>query len=131
MEYASIYKNGKPDRFFIKLDNIKEWAFIQPYFIATNIDHTRHGDILEMDCLFSSSVWQGRQRHGYGYSASADVYGELIRIIEKIHKKRLTDSDRETLREINTHNEKQTFPEEFLENLGNYNHEALKEKYGY
>lgn len=131
MEFTAIYRNGKPERFFIKIDNLKEYEFLRPYFIATSFDHTRHGSILEMECLFSGSVWQGRQRHGYGYSCSADVYGELIRIIEKIHKKRLTDNDRETLNAINTHDRVLTLPAIFLDNLDTYNSEAMKEKYGW
>lgn len=129
MEFTTIYHNGKPQRFFIKVDDIKEWAFIQPYFLVTDIDHPRHGNILEMNCLFSSSVWQGRQRHGYGYSCSADVYGELISIITKLHKKRLTEQDKNELRKINTHEEKQTFSAELLEHLSDYNSSALAEKY--
>ena len=131
MEFTTIYKNGKPERFFIKVDNINEYAFLQPYFLATDIDHTRHGSILEMDCLFPSSVWQGRQRHGYGYSASADVYGELIRIIEKIHKNRLTVADREELHKINTHDAKLILSENLLTNLSNYNSEELNKKYNW
>lgn len=131
MEFTTIYRNGKPERFFIKVSDIKEYAFIQPYFLATSIDHARHGSILEMECLFSGSVWQGRQRHGYGYSCSADVYGELIRIIKKIHKSRLTPSDRETLSKINTHDSDLTLPENFLENLKEYNSVAMAEKYGW
>ena len=35
MEFNSIYKNGKPDYFFITIDSKKgERAFIQPYFIV-------------------------------------------------------------------------------------------------
>jgi hypothetical protein len=129
MEYTSIYKNGKPERFFIKADDPKEWAFLQPYFLATNIDKKRHGNILEMNCLFSGSVWQGRQRHGYGYCAAADVYYELITIINKIHKKRLTASDREELRKINTHEEKLALSPQLLENLSRYNDEHFKIKF--
>jgi hypothetical protein len=125
MEFNTIYKNGKPERFFIKIDNPKEFAFIQPYFLITSINHTRHGRILEMNCLFSSSVWQGRQQHGYGYSCSADVYGELITIIEKLHKKRLTNEDRDELHEINTHGERLTLSENLLDHLSAYNTEEL------
>ena len=131
MEFTTIYRNGKPERFFIKVNNLKEYAFIQPYFLATDMNHTRHGSILEMECLFSGSVWQGRQRHGYGYSCSADVYSELIRIIEKLHKSRLTENDRETLSKINTHDHDLKLPDEFLNNLSEYNSEALKIKYNF
>ena len=129
MTYASIYKNGKPERFFIKADDPKEWAFLQPYFLATNIDHTRHGNILEMNCLFSGEVWQGRQKHGCGYSASSDVYGELIHIIKKIHKNRVTSSDIEELRKTNTHEDKITLSPELLNNLSQYNSEQFKIKF--
>lgn len=131
MEYTSIYKNGKVDRFFLKLDDPKEFSLLQPYFLSTKIDSPRCGRILEMDCLFSGSVWSGRQSHGYGYSASADVYGQLIAIIEKLHKGRLTDQDRAALNKINTHNDKQTFPVELLDNLSKYNDAEMAKKYGW
>ena len=131
MEYASIYKNGKVDRFFLKLDDPKEFDFIQPYFISTSYEKPRSGRIYGMDCLFSGIVWSGRQGHGYGYSSSADVYGELIAIIEKLHKGRLTDQDRAELDKINTHNDKQTFSAELLDNLSKYNDAAMAKKYGW
>lgn len=129
MQFTTIYHNGKPQRFFIKVDNLKEYAFIQPYFIVTTIDRTRIGSILEMNCLFSSSVWQGRQTHGYGYSCSADVYGTLIDIINKLHKDRLTEADKDELKKINTHDEHLVLSSELLENLSKYNSAALEEKY--
>lgn len=129
MTYASIYKNGKPERFFIKADDPKEWSFLQPYFLATSIEHKKHGSILEMECLFSGEVWQGRQRHGYGYSASADVYCELIAIIKKIHKNRLTASDLEELRKINAHEEQIALSPELLNNLSRYNSEQFRIKF--
>lgn len=131
MKFTTIYRNGKCERFFIKLDNIKEWAFIQPYFIVTSLEKPRHGRILEMNCLFSSSVWQGRQTHGYGYSCSADVYGELISIILKIHKNRLIADDIEELSKINTHDEDLTLSDEFLTRLAGYNSDELHIKYNY
>lgn len=129
MQFTTIYHNGKPQRFFIKVDTSKEYAFIQPYFIVTTIDRTRIGSILEMNCLFSSSVWQGRQTHGYGYSCSADVYGTLIDIINKVHKDRLTEADKDELKKINTHDEHLVLSSELLENLSKYNSVALEEKY--
>lgn len=131
MEYASIYKNGKVDRFFLKLDDEKEFAFIQPYFISTKIDAPRTGRIYEMDCLFSGSVFSGRQGHGFGYSASADVYGQLVAIIEKLHKARLTEQDRAALDKINTHENKLIFPVDLLDNLRKYNDAELAKKYGW
>lgn len=127
MNFTNIYRNGKPQYFFIMVDDPNEISFIHPYFLATTSDHQRHGRILEMACLFSASVWQGRQTHGYGYSCSADVYGELIRIIEKVHKNRLTDTDREELRKINTHDERLTLSQALLANLSKYNAEAIEE----
>lgn len=131
MEFTAIYKNGKVQNFYIKTDNPKEFSFIHPYFIVTTMDKTRHGSILEMDCLFSGTVWYGRQTHGYGYSCSADVYGELIRIIEKTHKKRLTDFDREELHKINTHDNRIELPFDLLDNLRKYNEEELAIKYNF
>ena len=86
MEFNSIYKNGKPDYFFITIDHEKgERAFIQPYFLVTDIDHPRRGRIREMNVLVNIGniiVYYGKATHGYGYSHSADVYGELIDIID-------------------------------------------------
>lgn len=94
MEFNSIYKNGKPDYFFITIDSKKgERAFIQPYFIVTDIDHPRRGSIREMNVLVNTNgviVYYGKATHGYGYSHSADVYGELIDIIEDSYGKELT-----------------------------------------
>lgn len=42
MEFNTIYKNGKPQYFFIKTENAKEFDFIQPYFIVTNRDQIAH-----------------------------------------------------------------------------------------
>ena len=37
MKFTTIYKNGRPEHFFIKLDKPNEFNFIQPYFLATSI----------------------------------------------------------------------------------------------
>lgn len=129
MEYTSIYKNGRPVYFFIKADKPEEWNFIQPYFLCTNIDKPRCGNILEMECLFSGSVWYGRQRHGYGYSASHDVYGQLISCIDKLHGGKLSETARSELHGLNIDDNRQTISAETLAELAALNVAALDEKY--
>lgn len=129
MEYTSIYKNGNPAYFFIKIDAPEEWAFIQPYFLCTDCTRTRCGSIFEMECLYSGSVWYGRQRHGYGYSPSHDVYGQLIACIEKLHGKDLSDTARDELHSINTDDKMLHISAETLEELTTLNAEAFERKY--
>ena len=132
MEFNSIYKNGKPDYFFITIDSKKgERAFIQPYFIVTDIDHPRHGSIREMNVLVNTNgviVYYGKATHGYGYSHSADVYGELIDIIEDAYGKELTDAEKTELHKINTHNDELTVSPELLEHLAELNKVARDKK---
>ena len=130
MKYAVIYKNGRPERFFIKIENQREFSFIHPYFLVTTSDHRRRGNILEMECLFSCEIWQGRQKHGYGYSACADVYGELIDIINKLYikKGRMSEQSINELRRINTHDETIIFSDYILQELAELNNEELKKR---
>ena len=133
MEFNSIYKNGKPDYFFITIDSKKgERAFIQQYFIATDIDHPRRGRIKEMNVLVNTNgiiVYYGKATHGYGYSHSADVYGELIDIIRDTYGEELTDAEKEELRKINTHDDELTVSPELLEHLAELNKVALDKKH--
>ena len=133
MEFNSIYKNGKPDYFFITIDSKKgERAFIQPYFIVTDIDHPRRGSIREMNVLVNTNgiiVYYGKATHGYGYSHSADVYGELIDIIRDTYGEELTDAEKEELRKINTHDDELTLSPELLEHLAELNKVALDKKH--
>lgn len=133
MEFNSIYKNGKPDYFFITIDREKgEHAFIQPYFLVTDFEHQRRGRIREMNVLTNMNnvtVYYGKAAHGYGYSHSADVYGELIDIIEDSYGKELTDAEKDELRKVNTHNEELTLSPELLEHLAELNKIALDKKY--
>lgn len=131
MKYASIYKNGRPDYFFLQIEKEKEFAIIQPYFIATSIDHPAKGNIKYLECLFSGSVWHGKQKHGYGYSASADVYGTLLDIIGKMHKGKLSDGLASELNAINTHDDQITLSDAALDELDALNAQALAKKYGY
>ena len=131
MEYTNIYRNGKPQYFFIKIDAENEYNFLQPYFLLTSYDHPRLGRILEMDCLFSGSVWQGRQSHGYGYSCSADVYETLIDAIKKLHGKMLSSTAKEELNEINTHERTLTLSANLLSELATLNAAALAKKYNF
>lgn len=133
MEFNSIYKNGKPDYFFITIDSKKgERAFIQPYFIVTDIDHPRRGRIREMDVLVNTNgiiVYYGKATHGYGYSHSADVYGELIDIIEDSYGEELTDAEKTELHKINTHDDTLTLSPELLEHLAELNKVARDKKW--
>lgn len=133
MEFNSIYKNGKPDYFFITIDSKKgERAFIQPYFIVTDIDHPRRGCIREMNVLVNTNgiiVYYGKATHGYGYSHSADVYGELVDIIRDTYGEELTDAEEEELRKINTHDDELTLSPKLLEHLAELNKVALDKKF--
>ena len=129
MEFTNIYRNGKPQYFFIKLDAENEFNLLQPYFLLTSYDHPRLGRILEMECLFSGSVWQGRQTHGYGYSCSADVYETLISAVKKLHGKELSSTAVEELNAINTHNSTLTLSANLLQELATLNNAALAKKY--
>lgn len=128
ISYNAICKNGKPERFFVKIDKPEEFNFIQPYFLATSIGHPRHGRIYSMACLFSGSVWQGKQGHGYGYSSSADVYGELIDIIVKTYKSELSEAEKAELYAINTHNDNILLSDSLLAKLAELNARKLVEK---
>lgn len=128
MKYSSIYKNGKPDYFFIKADNPKEFNFIQPYFLVTSSDHPRKGSIKSMECLFSGSVWYGKQSHDYGYSSSADVYNTLTSIIKALYNNKLSDKAIKELNNINTHDDEIKLSKRLLEELEKLNSQALDEK---
>lgn len=137
MKYTSIYKNGKVEHFYIKANQKEYDAFLQNYFILTSIDKKRLGNIKEMDCLFSNdykhtgseAVYIGKQYHGYGYSASADVYGELIQTIKKLYKNELTDEDIKKLDKINTHDDLLEVDENLLEKLGSLSNDKLYKKF--
>lgn len=128
MKFNTIYKNGKPDYFFIKLDDEKEFNFLQPYFLATSIDHTRYGRIKEMYPIFSGSVFAGKQVHGCGYSASADVYGELIAIIKKLYGKQLSENALTELNKINTHEDDIKLSTEILQELSELNNAEIMKR---
>lgn len=129
MEFTTIYRNGKPQYFFIKIDEPAEFNFLQPYFLVTSLDKPRFGKILEMECLFSGSVWQGRQSHGYGYSCSADVYGTLIDAIHKLYSKELSENAKQELNSINTHDNTLVLSIATLKELATLNTVALERKY--
>lgn len=129
MEFTTIYRNGKPQYFFIKIDEPAEFNFLQPYFLLTSMDKPRFGRILEMECLFSGSVWQGRQSHGYGYSCSADVYGTLIDAIYKLYKKELSEESKQELSAINTHDNILKLSGNLLRELARLNAIVLERKY--
>ena len=131
MEFNSIYKNGKPDYFFITIES-KERPFVQPYFIVTDIDHKKHGNITYMEVLqnFGNfTTYYGKGRHGFGYSFSHDIYSELKCIIKTLYKNDLTDEEKEELGKINTHDKKVTLSEGLLAHLKELNTKALEEKW--
>ena len=129
MEFNTIYRNGKPQYFFIKIDEPAEFNFLQPYFLVTSMDKPRFGRILEMECLFSGSVYQGRQSHGYGYSCSADVYDTLIDAIYKLYNKELSEESKQELNAINTHDNILKLSGNLLRELARLNAIALERKY--
>lgn len=128
MEFNTIYKNGKPDYFFIKLDANEEFNFLQPYFLATTYDRPKFGRIKEMYPIFSGLVFAGKQLHGYGYSASADVFGELITIIKKLYVKQLSNEAINELNAINTHDDKIKISNETLKELKELNTNKILNK---
>lgn len=128
IEFVGRYENRK-HHFYLKIENGTEFAFIQPYFLVTDIDHTRKGRINRMDCLFSGEIWEGTHSHGYGYSCSADVYGTLIEIIEKLHKGKLSDEAKQELRAINTHDARLVLSDKLLAELEILNTEAFEKKW--
>lgn len=137
MKYTSIYKNGKLQNFYLKANKKEYEAFIQNYFILTSIDKKRLGNIKEMECLFSNdykhagseAVYIGKQCHGWGYSASADVYGELIQTIKKLYKNELNKKELEELDKINIYDELLTASDVLLEKLGTLSNNKLHEKW--
>ena len=133
MKFNSIYRNGKPDYFFITIDRKKgERSFIQPYFIVTSIDYPRHGRIKEMNVLENMNdvvIYYGKATHGYGYSHSADVYGELIDIIRDSYGEELTDAEKYELSKINTHDDELKLSPELLEHLAELNKVAIDKKW--
>lgn len=74
-------------------------------------------------------VYYGKATHGYGYSHSADVYGELIDIIRDSYGKELTDAEKTELSKINTHDDELTLSPELLEHLAELNNVALYGKF--
>lgn len=138
MKYASIYNNGKVQNFYIKANKKEYDAFLQNYFILTSIDNKRLSNIKEMECLFSNdykheesdAVYIGKQKHGYGYSASADVYGTLLQTIKNLYKNDLTAEDLAKLEKINTHEDNIIIDNDLLEKLGKLSNAKLYEKWG-
>ena len=121
MEFNTIYKNSRPQYFFLLLDKPEEWEFLRPYYLTTTSDHPRAGRILEMNCLFSGRVWSGRASHGYGYACSADVYGTLINLTHKLHGKRLSAAAAKELDAVDTHADRLTLTDATLQELATLN----------
>lgn len=137
MKYTSIYKNGKIQNFYIKANKKEYDAFLQNYFILTSFEKPRLGNIKNIQVLFSNdykneqseAVYIGTQYHGFGYSASHDVFYQLIETIKKLYKNDLTADDLEKLNKINTHEDEIKIDDELLTKLGNLSNAKLFEKY--
>lgn len=129
MIYQSIYKNGKPEYFFLRAETPKEWALIQPYFLMSSIDKPRVGRIRYMECLFSGDTWYGKQAHGYGYSASHDVYGQLLECIAKLYKGTISDTAAAELHALNIDDHNLHVSDATLDELEKLNTAALAKKY--
>ena len=137
MKYTSTYKNGKVQNFYIKANQKEYEAFLQNYFILTSLEKPKLGNIKEMSVLFSNdykhegseAVYIGQQYHGFGYSASADVYGELLETIKKLYKSELNEAELEELDKINTHDETLIISDALLEKLGALSNYKLHEKW--
>lgn len=128
IEFVGRYENRK-HHFYLKIEKGTEFAFIQPYFLVTTMDHPRKGRINRMECLFSGSIWEGTHSHGYGYSCSADVYETLIEIIEKLYKSKLSEEAKQELYNINTHNERLNLSDKLLAELEILNAETFQKKF--
>ena len=128
IEFAGRYQ-ARGHHFYLKIDKDTEYAFLQPYFLVTDSDHTRKGSINRMDCLFSGTVWEGTHRHGYGYSCSADVYGTLIDIIIKSYGKKLSAESLAELKGINTHDYRLNLSDKLLAELEILNAEAFEKRW--
>lgn len=137
MRYTATYKNGKVQNFYIKANRKEYEAFLQNYFILTSLERPRLGHIKELYVLFSNNyknldseaVYIGKQYHGYGYSASADIYGELLQTIKKLYNGKLNEKELEELDKINTHDEELTISDALLEKLGILSNYKLHEKW--
>lgn len=121
MEFARIYKNSRPQYFFLRLDKPEEREILRPYYLLTTSDHPRAGRILEMHCLFTDRVWSGRASHGYGCACCADVYGTLISLIHKLHGRRLSSAAVQELDAINPHEDRLTLSDATLRELAALN----------
>ena len=85
-----------------------------------------------MNALISigdAQIQYGKGMHGYGYSFSADIYGELIDIIRKLYKDDLTESELEELRKINTHDDDLELSEGLIAHLGEHNEKTIEAKF--
>lgn len=129
MIYSSIYKNGRPEYFFLRAEQPKEWALVHPYFLLSSIDKPRVGRIRSMGCLFSGDTWYGKQTHGYGYSASHDVYGQLLACIDKLYRGTISGTAAAELHSLNIDDERIHISETTLDELEKLNSATLAAKY--
>ena len=129
MQFVGKYY-GKTKAFFISLDNSNEFEILRPYFLVTSYNRPRKGSINRMDCLVSGKVWDGTQRHGYGYSWSADVYGTLFSLIKQMYWDKLSESAKSELDSWDTHNDHAEFSESLLDELRKLNDEKMRERWG-
>ena len=80
-------------------------------------------------CFFSLLPTLDFRRKNYGYSCSADVYGTLIEIIEKLHGKELSEEAKQELRNINTHDVRLNLSDKLLAELEILNAETFQKKF--
>ena len=104
MQYNAIYKNGKPERFFLRLDDEKERAIVALYFLESAKKGPRVGRINQMAWVFTD-VLSGKQRHGAGYSSAADVFGTFRMLILGRAGSALSESVRDEVFSMNTHDD--------------------------
>lgn len=128
IHHAGMYV-GNSNVFMLSVDNSREINFIQPYFFVTSMEHPRKGNINRLDCKISGQVWAGTQRHGWGYSWSADVFGTLIEIIKTLYRNKLSEKAKRELNNINTHESDIKLSNSLLNELSRLNSEYLNEKY--
>ncbi len=102
--------------------NRGECEILRPYYLQSSCARPRAGQILEMTCLFSGSVWSGRLAPSY--AGTADVFRALIDLAIKLHGKRLSAAATKELNGINTHVYRLTLSDDTLQELAALNDAA-------
>ena len=135
MKYTAIFKNGKIDTFYLLTSKKESNAILNNYFLDTDIDHTKLGNIKDLNILYgvydlkTKVVYYGKQSHGWGYASCHDVYTTLLQHIIKTYKNDLTRHDIQQLQSINTDNEELTIKPALLDKLEKLTEERQAKKY--